>query len=154
LEYVKRKINGRDSVAGESARNAVESVHSAVRAAVRSLSARDFEILVDLITREAGWRRLDELGGKQKGVDLVVREPLTERTMIVSVKSAARRSDLDVHLESLRDSYPNAHHRVLAIHHPPKDFQVPARWTLWNDDVIASKAVQLGLADWVVDRAL
>ena len=154
LEYLTRKIYGLGSEAGEKSRAAIVNLETVLQTAIRSLSARDFEIFVDLITREAGWKRLDELGGTQRGIDMLLSEPLTGQTMIVSVKATIGRGDLDAHLESLRDAYPAAAHRVLAIHRPPRSVSLPPEWSLWDVETLAAKAVQLGLADWVAERAL
>lgn len=54
---------------------------------------KDFEILVDLIFRNAGWRRVSVRGESMKYVDMVLEEPITGDLYQVQVKSDATVAD-------------------------------------------------------------
>lgn len=47
-----------------------------VQGALRELHWKDFETLVDLLFRQAGWRRLSMLGETMKYADLELEEPI------------------------------------------------------------------------------
>lgn len=154
FDYLVRRVNGGHSEVGENVRKSLLALEVDVEAGIKSLTWRDFETLIDLLALEGGWRRVDELGGSRKGIDLVLYQPLADEMMIVSVKSAMASADLTAHLETLSDAFPMARHRVLAIHRPPTAPQLPDGWTLWAVAEIASRTVRVGLADWVMERSL
>ena len=54
---------------------------------------KDFETLVDLLFRQAGWRRLSVLGETMKYADLELEEPITMERYQVQIKSAADLGD-------------------------------------------------------------
>ena len=90
LEYLIRKLQGKPAHAAVHGEQALGELIHALEPAVRSLGWRDFEILIDLITRAANWRRVDAIGGSQKGIDVLLEDPLTGNHAIVSVKAAGR----------------------------------------------------------------
>src|SRR3990167_7875989 len=61
-EYLLRKINAEIPPEIENAQVARDRLALAIEPLVRNLQWRDFEILVDLIFRQAGWKRVSELG--------------------------------------------------------------------------------------------
>lgn len=66
-----------------------------VASALQQLHWKDFETLVDLLFRQAGWRRRSVLGESMKFVDLELEEPITRDAYQVQVKSRADIADLE-----------------------------------------------------------
>jgi len=70
-----------------------DTLVGAVQSAICELHWKDFETLVDLLFRQAGWRRLSVLGETMKYADLELEEPITTERYQVQIKSAADTAD-------------------------------------------------------------
>lgn len=64
---------------------------------------KDFEILVDLIFRNAGWRRVSVVGESLKFVDMELEEPITGEQYQVQVKSDATIADFKEYAEQFTE---------------------------------------------------
>ena len=155
FKYLLRKINAIDEPAVEAAKLARSSLEERVQTIIRSLHWRDFEILIDLIFREAGWRRISELGGSQTPFDLELRSPITGKRYGVQIKSQA---DLETFL-----AYPDECESLegfsrfyFAVHSPSPELELIApegKVQLLRPAEVADRAVRYGLVDWVIDKA-
>ena len=65
---------------------------------MRLLTWQDFELLVDLVFTNSGWRRVGPVGKTQKTVDIELMLPTTGERAFVQVKSSAGKRDLDEYL--------------------------------------------------------
>lgn len=68
----------------EKAKNRIPELITPV---IQMLNDHDFEILVDMLLTKSGWRRVGEVGGTQKAIDMQYRIPITNETIYVQVKS-------------------------------------------------------------------
>jgi hypothetical protein len=68
------------------------------------LTWQDFEMLVDLVFANSGWRRVGQVGKSQKSVDIELMLPTTGERASVQIKSAATKQDLAEYLGPLKDS--------------------------------------------------
>jgi hypothetical protein len=64
------------SLAHQAVKRARAALTNEVRGALGELHWKDFETLVDLLFRQAGWRRLSMLGETMKYADLELEEPI------------------------------------------------------------------------------
>ena len=87
------KINAKSTPQVEQARKAHTELTESVAFLVKGLHPREFELLVDLILREAGWKRIGEVGGPQKTFDLELLSPITNERIGVQVKSSSNRAE-------------------------------------------------------------
>ncbi len=155
LEYLKRKINSEVEPEVEAAKLARSSLEEAVKVIVGKLHWRDFEILIDLILREAGWRRISELGGSQTPFDLELRAPITGKRYGVQIKSQADFAafqDYERQAESMEgfDGF------YFAVHSPSADLEraeTAGKVDLLRPAEVAEWSVRYGLVDWIVDKA-
>jgi len=155
--YIIDKINGnlpKDIVDAEITR---DTLRKQVEGIVKHLDWHDFEVLTDLIFQRAGWQRVRELGGKQKGIDLVLFSPITRETYAVQVKSKADRATFEVYRAQFQDM--RDYSRFYFIVHSPaanltKELEnkgdnvkliLPVDIALW--------VVEYGLTDWVISKA-
>ena len=86
---LRRLLNAEKSPAYNAASEALSSLSKEVSNAIKSLHWKDFESLVDLLFRNAGWRRLSVLGETMKYADLELEEPITGDRYQVQIKSKA-----------------------------------------------------------------
>jgi hypothetical protein len=153
--YLLRKINAIAEPDVEAARSARDLLAQRVETIVRSLHWRDFEILIDLIFREAGWRRISELGGSQTPFDLELRSPITGERYGVQIKSQA---DLETFLayQDECESLEGFSRFYFAVHSPSPELELIApegKVQLLRPAEVADRAVRYGLVDWVIDKA-
>jgi hypothetical protein len=85
--YLVNRINGVQPKEVKEAEDALLQLEQKVEAVVRNLTWRDFELLIDLIFRQAGWQRVSDLGGTMKSLDLDLISPVTSERYGVQVKS-------------------------------------------------------------------
>ena len=114
---------------------------------------RDFETLVDLLFRQAGWRRLSVLGETMKYADLELQEPITGERYQVQVKSAATVADF----AQYRDQFGERGFRKLffVVHSPtPALDQEKGNATveLVLPGRLAAMVVDAGLVSWILAR--
>ena len=114
---------------------------------------KDFETLVDLLFRQAGWRRLSVLGETMKYADLELEEPITMERYQVQIKSAADLGDF----ARYRDQFEGRGFRKLffVVHSPDSklarqesssivELVLPAR--------LAAMVVDAGLVSWILAK--
>lgn len=154
-EYVVDKINGRAPRPVQAALGARADLVRATEDAIKSLHPGDFEILVDLLFREAGWNRISEVGGVQKIIDLDLRAPITNKRCAVQVKCGLDASGLSMCMESLK-ALEDFDFKYIVVHSP--QFQIPQNRVeegveIVLADKLAEWCVGGGLVDWVLNKA-
>jgi len=122
--------------------------------AIRELHWKDFEILVDLVFRNAGWIRVSVLGQHAKAYDLELREPITGDRYVVQVKSRAGLADLE---ETVANFSAKDYRRVYFVVHSPSNDLANATDLLSHvevipPDVLARQAIDAGLVAWLEDK--
>jgi hypothetical protein len=120
------------------------------------LHPKDFEILVDLIFRQAGWQRVSVLGETQKLIDLDLLSPVTSERYAVQVKSKANRAEFESYKQKFADM--QGYTRCYFVVHTPSTDLVEAKAPtdtikLLQPKDVARLAAKYGLADWVIDKA-
>lgn len=74
FDYLKTIINGNETKEYLELANAREQLKNALIPAIKNLTPYDFEILIDLIFREIGWKRTNVAGVQKK--DLIPVMPM------------------------------------------------------------------------------
>lgn len=88
-EGLRRLLAAENSEAFDGISEAREALVAASATAIQRLHWKEFETLVDLIFRQAGWKRRSVLGETMKSVDLELEEPITGDAYQIQVKSKA-----------------------------------------------------------------
>src|SRR5262249_38952482 len=88
-DLLQRTLNGTRSPLATAISEQLSSLASHLTQAIQELHWKDFETLVDLVFRAAGWVRVSVLGQHAKAYDLELREPITGDRYVVQVKSRA-----------------------------------------------------------------
>ena len=155
LDYLVRKINGEESPEMAAAQKARNELQQALEAIISQLHWKDFELLVDLIFRQAGWQRVSQLGKTQKTLDLDLYTPITNERFLVQVKSRADETaffEFIDHTVGMED-----YTRYYLIVHTPANNLIHELETvthrLWLPGDIARLVFQYGLVDWVMGKA-
>jgi hypothetical protein len=152
-ESLRRLLNGEPSPPYKAVIHARKALSQEVVAALRELHWKDFETLVDLLFRQAGWRRLSVLGETMKYADLELEEPVTGDRYQVQIKSMADARDFAIY----RDQFAGRGFRKLFfVGHTPKPGLVQDLSTetveLILPDRFAAMIVDAGLVSWILAK--
>ena len=155
FEYLVQRINAQVPRAVEEAQDALSELQAKTEAIVRMLHWKDFEVLVDLIFRQAGWQRVGELGGTQKTLDLDLVSPISSERCGVQIKSKANLAQLENYQQQFADM--QGYTRLyFVVHTPSRDLgqaKIIEDVELWLPQDIAHWAVKYGLIDWIIAKA-
>ncbi len=104
FDYLIRKLNHQLQPAVEAATRAENEMVEKIMPLLRMLTWQDFELLVDLVFSNSGWRRVGQLGKNQKTVDIELMLPTTGERAFVQIQSAASKTELADYLGRLKDA--------------------------------------------------
>lgn len=154
LPYLLRKINGETSPEEVRAEKARDELLQSLEAIIHRLHWKEFELLTDLIFRQAGWQRVGELGKTQKSIDLELLSPITDQRIFVQVKSEAGLTKFEA-FKSFSDEASDIHY-YFVVHKPNQsliDASTDSLVKTWFVEDIARLAVSYGLVDWLIAKA-
>jgi hypothetical protein len=155
FEYLVQKINGHIPKEVEEAQATLLKLERKIEFIIQSLHWKDFEILIDLIFRQAGWQRVSELGKTQKTIDLDLVSPITSERYGVQIKSKANLEEFENYQQQFADM--QGYTRLYFVVHTPSRDLARAKTSeeveLWLSRDIAHWAVKYGLTDWIIDKA-
>lgn len=154
IDTLQRLINAESSPAYTALSKSYAQVINDLQAAVRGLHWKDFEVLVDLVFRQAGWRRRSMVGESMKFADLELVEPVTGEFYQVQIKSKADLRDFEGYAKefsgrSFRKLYFVVHSPSPALESGDNGFEdvelvLPRR--------LAELIAEGGLVGWVLDK--
>lgn len=152
-DYVLRRIRGEQEHEVNAAEKAISDLQDAVEKLVRGLWWGDFELLIDLIFTNAGWRRVSLLGKTQKSLDLELTSPATGRRAYVQVKSRADASTLATCIEEFREHDQHEMYFVCHSYSGRNDLpEIGKPVYFWGIDEISKLVCELGLTSWLINK--
>lgn len=154
FDYLVKKNNGVVQIEVEAALFAKADFESKVETLIRKLTWKDFELLIDLIFRQAGWQRMSYLGKTEKTVDLDLQYPITQERFLVQVKSSAGKKQLQTFQERWAE-FQDYDRAYFVVHAPLSDLPQVSdveNITIWLLKDIARQTIVYGLADWVIEK--
>jgi hypothetical protein len=153
---LQRLLNGDASEAYRTLTEARQSLEERVAIAIRELYWKDFEILVDLVFRDAGWKRTSVLGEVMKYADLELEAPVTGDRYQVQVKSKATLADFTEYAEQF--SAVGFRRMYFVVHTPDAALAKEGPKRLFPNvelllpDRLASLVVDAGLTGWLMEK--
>jgi hypothetical protein len=154
LKYLVEKINGVVHPEIESALQVKADFERKIETLIRKLTWKDFELLVDLLFRQAGWQRMATLGKTEKTIDLDLYSPITDERFLVQVKSSANLSKLQNFRKGIGD-FQDYDRAYFLVHTPSNDLiqsKIEDDVEVWLPSDIARRIVMYGLAEWVINK--
>ncbi len=151
IDYLLAKINGEDLPVIGQAKEAKVMTLASIQALMNHLTWQDFELLVELVFAQSGWRRLGETGGTQRTVDIELELPSTGEHAFVQVKSATDQSQLNEYIARMGE-IPDA--RMFYAYHTtslPLVADDP-RVTLVGPERLSELALEAGLFNWLIQK--
>ena len=154
LKYLVEKINGVVHPEIENTLLAKAEFEGKIESLIRKLTWKDFELLVDLLFRQAGWQRMATLGKTEKTIDLDLYSPITDERILVQVKSSANLSKLQNFSEGISD-FQDYDRAYFLVHTPSNDLiqsKIQDDVEVWLPSDIARRVVMFGLAEWIINK--
>ncbi len=155
IEALRRLINDEPSDAFKAIHHAKSKLVAEVGKGLKQLHWKDFETLVDLLFRNAGWRRVSLLGETMKFVDMELLEPITGDKYQVQVKSVATVNEFE---EYFRNFSHGIYRRLYFVVHSPDKKLAELKIDKYpNTELIlperlAKMIVEFGLTDWLLTK--
>ena len=153
-DYLLRRIRGEEEPLLAKARGLRAELETVGLEMIAGLDWRDFEIFVDLLFANGGWRRQSALAAGEIDIDLLLENPVTRESAWVQVKSRCNQAVLDDYLERFRRDGA-AQHFFLTVHSPMVQLRAPSGSGIhiWAGPELARAALSAGLFDWLIDRS-
>ncbi len=152
FDYLLRRLNGEETVTTAIARQARQNLIQAIIPLIRGLHWKDFELLVELVMTQGGWRRVSATGGTQHTTDLELELPLTGERALVQVKSRLDQGTANQVIIELAEAAGNA--RIFVAYHtsPGALANDQENVSLIGPDELAEHVVELGLTGWIMNK--
>lgn len=155
LDALRRLISGERSTEYLALVESKNVLVARTAAAITGLHWKDFELLVDLVFGQSGWRRVSTVGETMKSVDIELEDSITGDQYQVQVKSSATKDDArkckgEFSASAFRKYY-------FVVHSPDADLLDATDLTDGAFEVIlperlARMVVDGGLTSWLLDR--
>jgi len=156
-DYCLSKINDEVSVEIIKTEQSLNELKENVLTLIKKLGWKDFEILVDMIFRQAGWQRSGVLGKTTKSIDLELLSPVTGETAAIQIKSQSNLKEFKKYLDdfSKMDQYVKFFY---IVHTPSEDLK---NYVISSDDVqvnlyfgekLSELVINSGLVDWLMRK--
>ena len=152
-KYVINKINNQKNKDVEMVEASLSELKSSLVNLIKNLWWDDFEVLIDLIFHNLGWKRVGALGKTQKIIDLELSNPLTNETIIVQIKSKSSQVEFDKYKEELKNI--EADRKYYIVNSSP-EFKTNSKddtVKLYFNDDVADLVIKSGLINWVINKA-
>jgi hypothetical protein len=151
-DYLLRKINGEPLPEIEHAMALRKELACSITALMRMLDPRDFELLVELVFANSGWRRQGAVGGTQKTVDLELMLPSTGERGFVQVKSQTFQSELDDYVDHFQHRDED---KMFFIYHSAATVLSTDEpgCILIGPERLAEMIMDTGLFGWLIEKA-
>lgn len=154
FDYLVQKLNNQLQPEVEAATKAENEMVQKIMPLLRMLTWQDFELLVDLVFSNSGWRRVGQLGKTQKTVDLELVLPTTGERAFVQVKSVASKAELTDYLGRLRET--SLFDKMFFVWHTGELGEIPeadkANVLLIGPALLARMVFDAGLTSWLREK--
>lgn len=153
-KYALAKINSEQMKEVVEVEQAMFNLKNKLTFLIQNLQWKDFETLVDLIFRQAGWQRVGDTGKTQKTLDLELFAPVTGERAIVQIKA---QSDLQQFL-SYQEQFAtmNDYDKFFYVVHTAKNnlttYENETETKLYLVDKVAELTISAGLVEWVIKK--
>ena len=152
--YALAKINAEQMKEVVEVEQAMFDLKSKLTFLIQNLQWKDFETLVDLIFRQAGWQRVGDKGKTQKTLDLELFAPVTGERGIVQIKA---QSDLPQFLDYQEQfAKMNDYDKFFYVVHTAKNnlqkYENETETKLYLVDKVAELTISAGLVEWVIKK--
>lgn len=154
-KYTLDKINNEQPKEVVAVENAFSELKFKLKVLIKKLQPKDFETLIDLIFRQAGWQRVSEIGKTQKTLDLELYAPVTGEKAIVQIKTGSNLREFLEYEERfvpLKTDYDKFFYVVHSAKQNLENYKNETETNLYLIDKVADLTVSAGLIEWVIKK--
>ena len=158
FDYLKTIIEGKESKEYLELMSARNRMKEALIPAIRNFTPKDFEVLIDLVFRNSGWKRTSVLGEVMKFFDLILEEPFSKKLHGVQIKSKSTFNTFSAYSNEFLNQYTNEFDTFFFVVHTP-DPKLEA-YESKNEKIkilkvpeIADLSIDAGLVSWIMEKA-
>ena len=157
-DYLIRRINGEVIEEITEAKEVYETLIKSVEKLIKGLWWSDFELLTDLVFSKLGWQRYSVLGKTEKGIDLDLYSPSTQKRVFVQIKSETDIKQLDEYVSNFESEYKNyGYSEMYYVYHSGleniDEEQYQAKGIkLVNGRKMAELVISAGLVGWLINK--
>jgi hypothetical protein len=153
-KYALAKINCEQMKEVIEVEEAMFNLKTKLTGLIQNLQWKDFETLVDLIFRQAGWQRVGDTGKTQKTLDLELFAPVTGERAVVQIKA---QSDLPQFLDyqeqfAKMNDYDKFFYVVHTANYNLTTYENETETKLYLVDKVAELTISSGLVEWVIKK--
>lgn len=155
-KYTLARINGEQKKEVVEVEQAMSVLKSKLASLIQHIEPKDFEILVDLIFRQAGWQRVSDIGKTQKTLDLELFSPVTGERAIVQIKTKSSLDEFEKYqneFASMKNDYNKFFYVVHTAEGKLKTYKNESETKLYLVDKVAELAISAGLVDWIIKKS-
>lgn len=156
-DYCLNKINNEVSLEITNAEKSLVKLKESVLVLLKKLGWKDFELLVDMIFRQAGWQRLEVLGKTTKSIDIELLSPVTGEMAAVQIKSESNLRQFKEYLDKF--SGMNQYDKFFYIVHSPTNDLISHQQSLadlhinlYFGEKLSDLVINSGLIDWLMKK--
>ncbi len=152
FDYLLRLLNVEKTAVTKAVRTARSELIETLIPLIPGLHWKDFELLVELVMTQGGWRRVSATGGTQHTIDLELELPLTGERTLVQVKSRLDQKTAETVATDLTEAAGGS--RVFIVYHTPSDQLTvdQENVTMIGPKALAEHVVDLGLTTWIMAK--
>jgi hypothetical protein len=152
-EYFINHLLGKPQKLKALAKKARDNLKEKLANIIKDLQPSEFEVLVDLIFANSGWKRDGELGGNIKFVDVTLMLPSTGETAAVQVKTKTSKSQSQQYIDV--DYSSQGFDKFFYVYHTGEAItrKKDKKYFVWGVEEVADKSIDAGLSQWIIDRA-
>ena len=150
-DYLLRKLHDQDLPEITDVKQSRTGMLKSTKKLIKLLTWQDFELFVELIFSQSGWRRISSIGGKQKTLDLELILPTTGERAIIQVKSKTDQTQLNDYIERFKGM--NAD-KYFYIYHSAKGNLDAGDSDVFLIDAnhLTELSFKAGLIDWLIEK--
>jgi hypothetical protein len=155
IDDLRRLINDQPSQAYQDILQAKDNLANLVQEGIRRLYWKDFEILVDLVFRHAGWSRVSVVGEAMKFSDMELEEPMTGDLYQVQIKSQATAGEFEEYAQSF--AHGGFRKLYFVVHSPDKELSGYQAGKYRDVELVLPRelskmVVDSGLTSWLLNK--
>lgn len=153
-EYLLAKINCEQSRELVEVEEAKQNLKQKLVKLVEHLTWKDFELLIDLVFRQSGWRRMRQLAKGMKTIDIELAAAVTGEKAVVQIKHKANLADFQKYLRESKN-FDGVAHNYFIVSQPSEDlksFKNETDVKIFFGPEIADLVLEAGLTDWIITR--
>lgn len=157
LNHLKRLINNEKSDEYSDMIDHRTKLCQIVEKQIQQLHPKDFEILIDLIFRQAGWRRQSVLGETMEFFDLILEEVISNMVYGIQIKTKSSRKEFFKYVEEYNEKYFEEYDKFIYIVHSPdsnleKYVNPYDNIELWDTQKLSNLVLEFGLMNWILKK--